>query len=150
MEKSVVKEIVEQNIKSGTNKLGKPWAQTVVELENGTQARIFEPIKVGDEVESYTTEKDGQSYTNWRIVKHDPKHDDLMLAMREIYKLVAGIYKEVTGKVPEKPNTGLEQARKANAEIKARVEEKKPEPEVVEEVFEVDDAEEINLDDIPF
>ena len=109
-----------------------------VELENGDQVWIFNPIAVGQEVESYTTERDGTSYTNWRLVRVDPKHDEIMTALRKIYGAITGA---------ETAPTGLEKAREVNETIKARVEEKKEDK--VDEVY-TDEDEPFDLSQIPF
>lgn len=44
---------------------GDSWSQASVQLDNGQIVRIFNPINVGDEVESYQNGR----YTNWRIMK---------------------------------------------------------------------------------
>ena len=51
-------------INSEVNK-GATWSMSSVELSDGQIVKIFNPVMVGDEVESY--QKD--NYTNWRIKK---------------------------------------------------------------------------------
>ena len=134
-DKSRVREIIDAEAKSGVSaKTNKPWSSAKVELENGTQTYIFNPIKVGDEVESF---QNGE-YTNWRLVKSDPKHEEIMTALRKIYGAITGA---------ETAPTGLEKAREVNETIKARVEEKKEDK--VDEVYE-DEDEPIDLNSIPF
>lgn len=138
-EKSRVREIIDAEAKSGVSaKTNKPWSQAKVELENGEQVWIFNPIEVSQEVESYTTERDGTSYTNWRLVRVDPKHDEIMTALRKIYGAITGA---------ETAPTGLEKAREVNETIKARVEEKKEDK--VDEVY-TDEDEPFDLSQIPF
>jgi hypothetical protein len=71
MDKTKVREIVNPAAMTGMGSNGKQWTQALVELENGVQTRIFMPINVGDEVESYTSpSKDGtKTFTNWRKPK---------------------------------------------------------------------------------
>lgn len=133
-----VREIVDAEVKSGVGAKG-PWTQALVELEDGQQVRIFQPIKVGDNVESYETESNGTKYTNWRLVKSDPKHDEIMTALRKIYGAITGV---------ETAPSGLEKARAESAKIKERVEAKTEKEK--DEVFDVEDGEAIDLSSIPF
>ena len=91
-----VKNILDPEAQSGMGKNGKPWSMAQVELDNGKSIKIFNPIEVGDLVESY---KNGE-YWNWRKVKGGqtetsaPANTD---ALRELYKLNLAIYKAITG-----------------------------------------------------
>ena len=133
-DKSRVREIIDAEAKSGIGKNNKPWSMSKVELENGVQTYIFNPIKAGDLVESV---QNGE-FLNWQIVKIDVKHDEIMTALRKIYGAITGA---------ETAPTGLEKAREVNETIKARVEEKKEDK--VDEVYE-DEDEAIDLSSIPF
>jgi hypothetical protein len=71
---------------------GKPFSQAMVELENGAQTRIFNPIKVGDKVESYRN----NDYINWRIVKQDKADQaELMKIIQLMYDDIQAIKKMV-------------------------------------------------------
>lgn len=90
-----VKNIIDPEAQGGMGKNGKPWSMAQVELDNGKSIKIFNPIEVGDLVESY---KNGE-YWNWRKVKEQaannaPANND---AMRELYKLNLAIYEAITG-----------------------------------------------------
>lgn len=56
----IVNEVVNSGVKNG-----KQWSQASVQLSDGQIVRIFNPVTVGDEVES---EQNGQ-YTNWKVSK---------------------------------------------------------------------------------
>jgi hypothetical protein len=80
-----VTEVLEEVAKHGVSaKTGKEWSQARVGLSNGESVFIFNPIKVGDEVK----EVQNGEYRNWVVVKPDPKHDEVMKALREIYSLL--------------------------------------------------------------
>jgi hypothetical protein len=64
-----VQSIINPEAKTGFNAKGQKWSTSQVELEDESRVYIFNPIEVGDEVESYTTEKDGRTFTNWRKKK---------------------------------------------------------------------------------
>lgn len=57
-----VERIVNESVNSGV-KNNKQWSQASVQLNDGQIVRIFNPVMVGDEVES---EQNGQ-YTNWKV-----------------------------------------------------------------------------------
>lgn len=57
-----VERIVNDTVNSGV-KNNKHWSQASVQLDDGQIVRIFNPVMVGDEVES---EQNGQ-YTNWKV-----------------------------------------------------------------------------------
>lgn len=76
-----VTEIIEEVAKHGISaKTGKDWSMAKVKLSTGQEAWIFNPIAVGDKV---TSVKNGD-YENWTKVKPDPKHDEIMTALRLI------------------------------------------------------------------
>ncbi len=58
--------IVNDNVNSGVN-----WSQSSVQLNDGQIVRIFNPVTVGDIVESFQNGK----YTNWRIKKDSQNSD---------------------------------------------------------------------------
>lgn len=85
MQESSVIQIVDENAKSGVSaKSGKPWSMSRVGLKNGESVFIFNPIEVGDVVEAVQN----GDYTNWQKKKVDPKHDEIMKALRAIYAAV--------------------------------------------------------------
>lgn len=65
MEVAKVVSIEDSSVKSGTNKKGQPWSQAKVALDNGKTAFVFNPVGVGDVLESY----ENNGYTNWRKAK---------------------------------------------------------------------------------
>lgn len=67
-----------------SKKTGKDWSQARVELSNGESVFMFNPVKEGDRV----NEVQNGEYKNWIVAKPDPKHDEVMKALREIYKLL--------------------------------------------------------------
>ena len=98
-EKSVVTEILDAAAHTGMGKNNKPWTQAMVELENGSQVRIFQPIKVGDKVESY---KNGD-YINWRIVKQDKLDQQEVLKILQIIYDDVQLIKKATVGIPDEP-----------------------------------------------
>jgi hypothetical protein len=85
MQESTVTEILDDSAKSGVSaKTGKAWSMSRVGLANGESVFIFNPIELGQVVEAV---KDGE-YTNWRPKRVDPKHDEIMKALRQIYAAV--------------------------------------------------------------
>lgn len=119
MEESSVIRVLDERAKYGKSaKTGKDWSMSRVELQNGESVFIFNPIDIGDQVEAV---QDGE-YKNWRKKRADPKHDEIMKALREIYKLL-------TDGSPKQ--------------------EAKPAP-TVDKVQPVVDGEAVSLDDIPF
>lgn len=94
MQESSVIRILDDNAKHGVSaKTGKGWSMSRVELQNGESVFMFNPIEIGQVVEAV---KDGD-FTNWRAKRPDPKHDEIMKALRAIYAAVT------TGTVPEEP-----------------------------------------------
>lgn len=85
METAKVTQILDDNAKSGVRKDGKGnWSMSYVGLSNGESVYIFNPVAIGNEVEAVV---DGQ-YKNWKVKKIDPKHEEIMNALRQIYKAV--------------------------------------------------------------
>ena len=74
--------VLEEVAKHGISKTGKDWSMARVELSNGEGVYVFNPITAGDKV---VAEQNGE-FTNYKLVKPDPKHDEIMKALREIYK----------------------------------------------------------------
>lgn len=121
MAEATVTEILDDSAKSGMGKNGKPWSMSRVGLSNGESVFIFNPIDIGQVVESV---QDGE-YINWKPKKADPKHDEIMAALRKIYQAI-------TGEVEEAPAP-------------------KPTPkQQVDKVYDVDETQEVDLKDIPF
>lgn len=61
MAESSVIRILDVNAKQGIGKTGKPWSMSKVQLQTGEQVYIFNPIGIGDVVESV---QNGE-YINW-------------------------------------------------------------------------------------
>lgn len=87
------------------------WSMSLVELDDGQQVRIFNPISVGDEVESYV--KDG--YTNWKIKKGGASGD--------VDKVINTLFDELRtlSKRVEVLEAELQQQYKIANEVKSRV-----------------------------
>lgn len=103
-----IRNVIDATFRTG-EKNGKSWSIAKVELDNGKTTNIFNPIAVGDTVESF--EKDG--YTNWRLPKEKkPEHSQSASnsgsgiqeqGLRALYKLgmkhqkmLVALYKAVT------------------------------------------------------
>lgn len=85
---SHVIDVVEERAKFGTSpKTGKGWSMSRVRLANEELVFTFNPVDIGDVL--VKEEKDG--YTNWVKKRTDPKHEEIMKALRELYKLVKEI-----------------------------------------------------------
>ena len=123
MAEAIVTEILDDNAKSGIGKNGKPWSMSRVGLSNGESIFIFNPIELGQVVESH---QDG-AYTNWKPKKEDPKHEEIMNALRKIYTAITG-----------------------EVEVKPEPEPRKPVNEGIDKVYPVDETEPVDLKDIPF
>lgn len=124
-----VTEVLDDRAKVGKTKTGKDYSMSRVGLSNGESAFIFNPIEIGDVVE----EQINGEYKNWAKKKLDPKHEEIMKALREIYKAITGGYPE---KLEEPP---------AVTEFR----DSKPAPKKPEVIAEVPD-DDIRLGDIPF
>ena len=136
MAEAIVTEILDDNAKSGMGKNGKPWSMSRVGLNNGESVFIFNPIDIGQVVESH---QDGE-YINWKPKKADPKHDEIMKALREIYKAITV---GVSDPLPpeEMPTIKVDPP----AETKTT-----PLKQEVDKVYPVDETEEVDLKDVPF
>jgi uncharacterized protein YlxW (UPF0749 family) len=77
--------IVNDCVNSGAN-----WSQASVELNDGQIVRIFNPVMVGDIVES---ERNGQ-YTNWKVLKQSTT-SDMDKIVNEMAKTVQKLEKRV-------------------------------------------------------
>lgn len=84
-----------------SQKTGKDWSMSYVELNNGESAYIFNPIEIGDVVESV---QNGE-FKNWQKQKApDPKHKELLDRLDRIIKILTND----TVVVPEDDIAGLE------------------------------------------
>lgn len=128
MAEATVIQIVDDNAKNGTTKAGKPYTMSRVGLSNSESVFVFNPVSIGDVLESV----ESGGYINWVHKKTDPKHDEIMKALREIYKAITGGY-------PEKVEEHV-------VEKIVEVPKPKVEPDVIHPV----EGEEVPLDDIPF
>lgn len=86
-----VTKIIDSNINSGMGTKGE-WSQSLVELDDGTQTRIFNPIMAGEQVEPFTTEKDGKTYTNYRPQKTSGKGKESAANVAHTLKALKVIY----------------------------------------------------------
>lgn len=158
METATVKAIKQRAIKSGTSSNGRDWQMDLVILDTGEEVRIFSPIEINDEVESY----DNNGYKNWRLKDGgqegtggrqrtaSPSTSEGGITTDQIYAEVLKISKRqdeivdrlraLMGEEPATEEVAQEQATKAADKAAAE----HPDP-----VVEVGD-EPINLDDIPF
>lgn len=109
-----VARIVNESVRETAN-----WSMALVELSDGQQVRIFNPISVGDEVESYL--KDG--YTNWKIKKGGASGD--------VDKVINTIFDELRtlSKRVEVLEAELQQQYKIANEAKSRVDSSEKMPE---------------------
>lgn len=105
-----VVKVIDPFAKSGfSEKTQKEWSMAYVELSNGEKARIFNPIAVGDKVESV---QNGE-YKNWVKVR-PPKVDgnEVMEALKRIEskldKLLGEDEKEPAETDPSMPEDWLE------------------------------------------
>lgn len=132
MDEATVTEILDDRAKFGTSaKTNKEWSMSRVGLNNGESTFIFNPIEIGDVV---TLVVNGE-YKNWQKKKVDPKHEEIMKALREIYKAI-------TGEFPEK-------ATEPVMEFKSAPESPK---KAVDKVYDVDTEKPVVIPDdgIPF
>jgi hypothetical protein len=130
MEIVSVIQILDDRAKHGvSSKTGKEWSMSRVGLSNSESAFIFNPIEIGDVVEL----KINGEYKNWEKKKVDPKHEEIMKALRELYKAVTGAYPEKFEEVP----------------VVTEFRDSKPAPKKPEVIAEVPD-DDIRLGDIPF
>lgn len=121
-----VKLIIDAEAKGGTGKNGKPWSMAHVELDNGKTINIFNPIAIGDKVESY---KNGE-YWNWRKVKDEAqtssdsavdatKLDHILKAVNDNRVMLEAIYESVLGETPspKAPQTSSDKVVEHTSEI---------------------------------
>jgi len=88
----IVKEILELRFKTGvSSKTGKEWAIHRILTNSGKTCNTFDDVEPGDTVKlTYNDE-----YKSWNATKPrkaDNQHDEIMKALRELYKLL----KEIT------------------------------------------------------
>lgn len=137
-----VTEVLDDRAKVGKTKTGKDYTMSRVGLSNGESTFIFNPIEIGDVVE----EQINGEYKNWAKKKLDPKHEEIMKALREIYKAITGGYPEKEATITVDMNAEPVSVR---PEIDKEIEEQRfvtKKPEVIAEVPDDD----IRLGDIPF
>lgn len=79
-----VERIVDDCVNSGV-KNNKQWSQASVQLDDGQIVRIFNPVMVGDEVESEVNGK----YTNWKVKK------STQAVSNDVEKLINQMAKEI-------------------------------------------------------
>ena len=101
--------IEDANVKEGMGKKGK-WVQAKVNLDNSKTAYVFQPIEVGDVLESY----ENQGYTNWRKAKEGaygeqvkPATQSSPVASNEVLELLRDnnkMLKQLTGEVDVEGN----------------------------------------------
>lgn len=77
----VLEEVAKHGVSAKTNK---EWSMARVELSNGEGVFIFNPIQVGDKVKSVQN----GDFTNYQLIKADPKHDEIMSALKDIQKML--------------------------------------------------------------
>lgn len=80
--------IIDPEAKTGEGAKG-AWSMSLVELDNGKQVRIFNPVQVGDLVEAY---KNGE-YWNYRLAK--TQQTSMPVGDDKVLKVVMAIYKDV-------------------------------------------------------
>lgn len=74
MSESSVLDIIDNNAKHGTSsKTGKDWSMSKVKLQNQEVVYIFNPIDIGDVVESV---QNGE-YLNWQKVKPEKSPSEI-------------------------------------------------------------------------
>lgn len=138
-----VLEIVDQNARSGQGAKG-PWSMARVRIEGGQEVYIFNPIKVDDELESYQTEKDGKTFTNWKKKTAATATQNLLQAIYDQNKQILALLSEKVGSSPVK-------APESPVNASERDEEPADYTNKVDKVYDVpEDDEPINLDEIPF
>lgn len=119
-----VKAIIDPSFKSGTNAKGQQWTIKKISLESGKDATTFDELEPGDTVTVVYDEKYDQ-YKASKPKASDLQHEQVMKALKQLYKLNAEIAKMV----------GVEGADAKEDKIR----------EVASEV-----KDEISVDDIPF
>lgn len=82
-----VKDIIDPNYKSGTNTKGQTWTIKKIALESGKNATTFDEVQPGDEVKVvYDDKYDQYKASKPRVT--DVQHEEIMKALKEIYKLI--------------------------------------------------------------
>ena len=132
--------IIDEKFKEGNGAKG-PWSISSVELDTGIVANVFNPVAVGDEVESYETENNGRTFTNYRKVRTGGGNSNQAL------KYIAEQNKELLSRVDELNAKLIYLVEKMDSRAPVKVEEPKNK---VDEVFDVQEDEPIDLSEIPF
>ncbi len=84
-----VTEIVAEDFKRGhSEKTGKDWSLSKYKASNGVEFSCFDKLEIGDVVH---LEKNGDYWNGRKPTQADAKHDEIMKALREIYKLLKDI-----------------------------------------------------------
>ncbi len=80
----IVAEVLQKNFKSGTSaKTNKPWAIHKYRTNSDKEFTSFDDLEPGDTVKLTQNE---YGWNGGRIRKADTQHDEVMKALREIYK----------------------------------------------------------------
>lgn len=94
-DKQKVVEVKDPAFKEGIGKNGKPWKMAKVIVASGDLVTVFAPVKIGDEVEMTYNEQ----YSSWNgVVVRPDHHEEVMKALRTIYKQQDEILKLLKGK----------------------------------------------------
>lgn len=163
METATVQAIKQRSVKSGEGAKGH-WQQDIVILDTGEEVRMFAPVEIGDEVESYDNEYNGKTYKNWKLkdgAQSGPagntaprQSSDGSITTDQIYaevlkhgKMLQEILDRQKVLMGESDSIEDEAVKRDAANIAADKAAAKAEPDVVIEDM---GDEPINLDDIPF
>lgn len=142
-----VTEILEENVRTGTGSKG-DWAMHLVKLDDDDEVRIFAPIEVGDEVESY----EYNGYTNWRKAGGNggggsSKKSSSSQGGGKNYDKELKELRELT----VSQNREIAELKRLIMTIGAHLEVDMAKPKETETTeIETDDGKSINVDDIPF
>lgn len=86
MNETSVTEIIAKNFKSGvSSKTNKPWAIHKYKANTGVEFTSFDDLEIGDVVR---LERTDYGWSGKKPREADLKHDEIMTALREIYKLL--------------------------------------------------------------
>lgn len=99
-----VVKIINDNVNSGAN-----WSQSSVELNDGQIVRIFNPVQIGDTVESFINGK----YTNWRIKKQSVSNDTekVINSMSQDIQTLLGRINKLESRVIELEQINIKESR---------------------------------------
>ena len=102
-------EIIDSKVDEGVGPRG-AWTKSKVKLDNSTTAYLFNPVSVGDVLESY----ENNGYTNWRKAKEGaygeqvkPATQSSPVASNEVLELLRDnnkMLKQLTGEVDVEGN----------------------------------------------